>query len=638
MKKKQIISVLMAGVLSACILSACKDGKTSTDVKSSLPSKINEEAAAVSDTADMPDWKGDKKKLVYWYCQGTTAATIGKSTKDKTIQNELERISGITWDEEASFDNNGNNGDTRIAKIVATNTWPDVACNLDLNLVKRFTESDKIWDLTEYIPKYMPNFMKIVNYNENSKKAYENTAIDGKHYYFPKPTDYATARVLDKDYSPEKYAAITEPEDSRGWVWVRDDILKKLYPEAKTLEEIEDIYMKNGSFTKEDMTDVVIHSKDEFKKLLQDIDALNIKENGRKVYPFYTHDGSDNWGILTIFNFMCGTGPSSNVNYFAYFDRELNKIVRTADQKWFKDEVRFLVSLVNEGLASGEALLDNRASFEQKKNNGEYAVLMPHNAPPTKEALKAAGKTYNYRKVLVDIPMDYSKFIKKNSSEVYYNFRYTLFKTDNIKTEKDVEQVLRYLDSFLTESVTKTVFWGPENSGLYTETNGIKKYNDELLESDLVNKGLNSKDSDYGINAFPSLLDFAYNGFNNSPKVVYSQSGERNPADYLNVWNYSFVEPVPAYPELKTDWAVWNWTTTIDEIKKYWDARQLSEDAFKVLFTTKNDGEFEKYYADLISVLDRNGLSEKTMEDWNNKFKEENKEYWDGFINWKPEN
>lgn len=636
MKMKKLLSLLVCFVVMCTVISGCGSDKKNSSSNDPLPSKLNEIAMQVEDTSEIEDWKGSQKELIYWFCQGTGAPTIGKKTKDTTISDELKRISGISWDEDMSFDNNGDNGDTKISKIIAANTWPDVAYNLDKNLVVKLSESGKIWDLTELIPKYMTNFMKVVNYSENSKKAFENFKIDGKSWYIPKASVYATERVFDENYSPEKYAVVNTPEDSRGWIWVRDDILKKIYPEAKTLAEIEKLYLEKGEFSKEDYRDAVITSKEDFKDFLVKIRDLNMTENGRKVYPIYTHNGTDNWDILAVLNFMCGAVPSTQTNYFAYFDNGKKEIVRTADQAWFKDWMKFCVGLVQEGLASKEALVDNKAAFEQKKNNGEYAILYANVAPPTAEQLKANGKNYAYRKVLVDIPVDYSKFIKHNTTENYFTVEsFTLFKTDNIKTQSDVEQVLRYIDSFFADSVEKTLYWGPKTNPLYTGEGSEMKYKDKFLEEDIVYNGANGKGSDYGITAFPSLENFSYHGMKVNPKVVYGQSEERNPKQYLTKWNYSFVEPVPNYPFIKTEWKLWNWTTQNDKLRRFWDARQASEDAFKVIFTAKNNSEFEDYYKEMLSVLDRNGLNAETIKEWNVQFKEDNKDYWNDFVSWK---
>lgn len=635
---KKLIALLLASVTGAAtILGGCSSGDKTAETTGALPAQIDVLGNTVSDIDDLPDWTGKQLNLVYWYCPGTNAPEIGKKAKNDVVRDELTRVSGISWDADASFDNNGETPDSKISKIIATDTWPDVAYSMDSNLLEKLADADKIYDLSEAIPKYMPNYMKIVNANEDTKKEFEDLKTDGKMWRFTGVSS-AAAKYIDPDYSDEKYASLLTPEETRDWIWVRDDILKMLYPNAKTQSEIKEKYVQEGSYTEEDFRDVVISSRDEFKELLVNINNLGLTENGRKVWPFYTHDGSDNWGCLARFTSLMGAGCQSSVNYFAYYDNEQKKLVRTADQEWFKDFMHFYVELINEGLASKEALIDNKASFDQKKSNGEYAVIYGNTAPPTDQVLQAAGKTYSYRKVLLDIPMDHSRFIKPDTTpQVFDGTKLTIFKSNNIKTEEDLEQVLRYIDFFYSEAGMKFSFWGPKKAGLFTEENGVLQYTDKKLEEDRVRSGSNDMNVYYGFTSWPSLFFLELTGTPYYPVVVYDAVSERDASQYTRAWRYSTVEAAPSYPKLKEDWSIWNWGDKVPKVKSFWDARQASEDAFRLIFTATSDAEFEKYYGEMLELLDRNGLNEETMEEWNKAFEEVNKDYIDDFKNWKPE-
>lgn len=635
---KKLIALLLATLTgAACLLGGCAK-KDVEETSGALPAQIDLLGNTVSDIDDLPDWTGKSMNLVYWYCPGTNAPEIGKKAKNDVVREELTRVSGISWDAEASFDNNGETPDSRVAKIIATDTWPDVAYSMDSNLLKKLSDADKIWDLTEMIPKYMPNYMKIVNADESTKKEYEELKYeDGKMWRF-RGVSSGAAKYIDPDYSDEKYASLITPEETRDWIWVRDDILKMLYPNAKTQSEIKEKYVQEGAYTEDDFRDVVISSKEEFKELLVNINNLGLTENGRKVWPFYTHDGSDNWGSLARFTSLVGGGCKTTVNYFAYYDNGQKKLVRTADQEWFKDFMHFYVELINEGLASKEAIIDNAASFNQKKSNGEYAVIYGNTVPPTDQALKAAGKNYSYRKVLLDIPMDYSRFLKQNTSpKVFDGAPLTIFKTNNIKTEADLEQVLRYIDFFYSDAGMKFSFWGPKKAGLFTEENGVLQYTDKKLEDDRVRSGSNDMNVYYGFTSWPSLFFLEVCPTPYFPSVIYDAQGGRDASQYTRAWRYSSVEAAPDYPELKEDWSIWNWGDRVPKLKTFWDARQAAEDAFRLIFTATNDQEFEKYYSEMLELLDRNGLNDETMDEWNKAFEEANKDYIKDFKNWKPE-
>lgn len=635
MKGKKIISATLLVSILAAMLASC--GKEKNDGGSGLSSKINVEGNNVRVIDEMKDWEGKKMNLVYWFCNGSSSS-IGKKASDTTVNDELTRISGISWDTKNSFDNNGETGDSKISKIIATDNWPDIAFNLQDNILLRLAENDKIWDLTEYIPKYMDNYMKIVNSDDYTKKMYDNLAVNGKMWTWMQSAGGAAPYLTD-DYDEKDYQNLIAPEETRSWIWVRDDIIKQLYPEAKTQKEIKKIYMEKGEYSKEDLTDVTVDGYEGLRDLLEKIDALGIKENGRKVWPFYTHDGGDNWNLLTQFNGIEGA-PNGMVNYFSYYDAKTKKMVRTIDQDWFKKQMKFYNQLIIDGLASKEALIDNKATFDQKKNNGEYAVIYGNDIPPTDEALKAAGKNFSYRKVLVNVPIDHDRFVKPNTSNLVYDgVEWAIFKTNNIKTEEDLEQVLRYIDFFYSEAGQKFAYWGPEKAGLYTtEEDGTLKYTDEELEQNRVYDVGTDAMVKYGFSSWPPVVqNFGPFASKYNPKVQYAKRGERTEDQYTSAWRYSSVEPAQNYPDLKLNFSLWQWTSYVDELKRFWDARQDTEDAIKIIFTSQNDEEFEKFYQEMVNTFDKNGLTDETMKEFNKAFEEVNADYIDGLKSWKPE-
>lgn len=634
MRRKKIISAILLASLCASTLSGCGGGKKTGG--EGLSSKINIEGNNVDVIDDMADWTGKEMNLVYWFCNGESPS-IGKKASDTTVMDELTRISGISWDTKNSFDNNGDTGDTKISKIIATGDWPDIAYNLQSNIEDKLAENDKIWDLTEYIPKYMDNYMKIVNANEKTKKAYENLKKNGKMWSFTVASSGA-APYMNPEYNEKDYQTLTTPEESRSWVWVRDDIVKMLYPEAKTQAEIKQMYMEKGEFTEEDMTDVTIKGYEGLRELLEKINDLGLTENGRKVWPFFTHNGGDNWNLLTQFNGINGA-PNGMADYFVRWDAQEKKLVRTIDDDYFKKQMKFYYELVRDGLASKEALIDNKSAFDQKKNNGEYAVIYGNEAPPTDEALKAAGKTYSYRKVLLDVDPDYTKFLKINNwTKIFDGVRWTVFKDGNIKTEEDLEQLLRYIDFFYSEAGQKFSYWGPEKAGLYTiEEDGTYKYTDEELEQNRVYDNGSDALVKYGFSAWPPIAsNFAVYTSKYNPKVQYAKRGERTEEQYSVAWRYSAVEPAPSFPDAKTNFSLWNWTSYVPELKTFWDARSGLEDTIKIVFSATNDEEFEKFFVDMVAEYEQNGLTEEVMDKLNEQFKIVNADYLDDIINWTP--
>ena len=631
---KKFMSILLVLVMGLSMVSC---GKKNED-GSGVVTKINELGNEYKTIDEMPDWEGDKLEVTVWYGYGSNEAYIGKQAIDDKFRDELERVTGVRISEKNSFDNGGSTGDSKLAKMVATKSYPQVGVGIEASIAEKLDDADKLYDLTELIPKYMPNYMKIVNSSEEIKRQYERRKINGKMISYSAFSKNAY-RFYDKDYTPEKYANLIQPKDSRAWIWVRDDILKKIYPNAKTQAEIKEIYLKNGVYTKEDLTDVRITSKEEFREFLEKINGLGLTENGRKVWPLYTHAGADNWDLMTMFAIpLAGKGiADSFVNCFSYYDGKQDKILKTAEQEWFKEMMKYFNQMIIDGLASKEALIDSAANFDQKKLNGEYAVLYGNTVVPTDEQLKAAGKTYSYRRVMLDIPCDYNEYVRIDTAKnVFGGYAIYLFK--DTMSETQVEHFLRFLDFFYSDAGMKFANWGPKKAGLYEEDeNGNMKYTDEKFKAAMVYDGDKQIFIDYGLYSFPRIDSFmGADGINKyNPKLIYGEyAEERVASNYKKMWNYAYFEPLPDFPALDFQWHIWNFPKYSEGIKKFWNARQATEDAMKTVFTATNDAEFEKYYQNMLSVMETNGFDDATLEDMTNIVKEENKDLYDELKNW----
>ncbi len=635
---KKIVSIMLVLAMGLSIASCgTKEGGSSS---SNLETKANEIANDYKTIDQMPDFVGDKLDVTVWYGYGSNEVYIGKKATDDKFRDEIERVTGVRINEKDSFDNGGSTGDAKLAKMVATKSYPQVGVGIEASIAEKLNDAGKLYDLEELVPKYMPNYMKIINSSEEMKNQFERKKVNGRRLFIMGLNENAF-KFYDKDYTPEKYASIIQPLDSRSWIWVRDDILKQIYPNAKTMAEIKDIYINNGSYQKDDLRDVVITSKEDFRAFLEKINALGITENGRKVWPLYTHAGSDNWDLMTVFTSpLAGKGiaKGSFVNNFCYYDGNQDKIVRTVDQEWFKDMMKYFNQMIIDGLASKEALIDSAANFDQKKLNGEYAVLYGNTVVPTDEQLKGAGKSYSYRPVMLDIPCDYNEFVRVDTEKnIFGGYGIYLFK--DTMNETQVEQFLRFLDFFYSDAGMKFALWGSEKAGLYEEDeNGNMRYTDEKFKQARVNDGDKQVYVDYGLYSFPRIDVFMgnSNGLNNyNPKLIYKNyETERVASDYKKMWNYAYFEPLPEFPELDFNWIIWNFPKYSESIKKFWNARQSTEDAMKTVFTATNDAEFEKYYQSMVSVMETNGFDAAALEEMNKILEEQNGDFYNDLKKW----
>ncbi|MBO4896799.1 MAG: hypothetical protein J5590_00695 [Clostridia bacterium] len=636
--KKLIALLLSVGILMS--FSGCGKKKMLGDEPSAgLPMNFNEEADNYDIIDDMPDYTGDNLDLVVWYGYGTGEKYKDSLATDDKFRDEIERVTGVRLSDE-SYDNNGKTADQLISEMAASEDFPQVAMGIETSAADKFIEKDMLFDLSEYIPKYMPHYWKIISENPDIMRQWENTQPEKGTFYLKRFHNRAFQFTDPEGYEAGDYSRLVQPVDSRNWVWVRDDILKQIYPNAKTQKEIKAIYEANGAYTKEDMSDVTIKSSEEFKQLLEKINALNITENGKKVWPFYTREGvEDYFNLFTMFGTtLAGAGTGGDVvSDYTYFDGNRDEIVVTAEQPWFKDLCKYFNGLYREGLASKDAIADDETTFNSKLKNGEYAVIYGYDMPPTDEELEAAGKNFSYRKVMIDIPCDYNEFVRRNDNKnAFDSYNMVFFKTSMTGTQ--LEQALRFIDFFYTEPGMKLANWGPKKAGLYEETDKGFRYTDERYEKAQLYSADPKVYEDYGLYSFPRIDYFIYpDGINKyQPEIVYGDDFKQQPSDWVKYWNYSFVEgeEMPDFPYTNFAWQIYTFAKYCEPAKTFWDARDEFENALGRVVVAASDDEFEKAYSNLLDTIHRNGLDEEGMKIMNETMKERCGDTYEELVNW----
>ncbi len=607
---KKALSLLLALVLMASVFAGCND-QTSANLGEfvDVDYKFNEEADKVTDSSDMPDWTGNQLDLTVWYASGSYHATKNKISDSDVVWPELKRVTGVTFNSEKSFDNNGETQDAKISKIIATEEWPDILWGSSNSITDQLIEQDMLWELSELIPEYMPHLHALMQKGDFMK----STREDGKIYelYMDCKMTYAFP-----DMDPEILARNTNPVHNTSYVYVRDDILKELKPEALTQKELLSIFEKNGTFTQDEILNGAFNSKEEFYQFLRDVKALGKKSGNRDVYGTYALTGSDNWDFLSVLagglnGFNSWQGVSNN-NYFTYYDVETEKIEYMFQQDWYKQDVKELVELIQEDVICQDSLIDNRAAFEEKCATGQYAVLYGGTMPDINTLNKNAEPYgYQYRKVIINIPYNEAKFLPI-ANTIGGSYKYAFFK--NSISAEELPQVLRFFDYQLTQAGGKLRYWGPRSAGLFTEEeDGTLRFVDKQLEDEavrdtgsdlLVKYGLSGK---AWIQAPPGTSEW-------NPKYVYDvlpsiktmeryyTTGLYNPQKQIHGTAPTVYTKFPEY---------------IEETKTFWDARTSFENALTKVLTATNDEEFEKLWVDLLALAERNGLTSEVLEEIN---------------------
>ncbi len=311
--------------------------------------------------------------------------------------------------------------------------------------------------------------------------------------------------------------------------------------------------------------------------------------------------------------------------YFNYYDLEKNHMQYTFKSDWFKDILKTYNKLVRDDVASKEALLDTKKGFEEKYANGRYLVAMNSYTPTGN-----INNKYRYRKVYMKYTNGYDKILSLGTG-FDGDKKISFFK--NGISEEDLIQTLRYIDFAVSLPGQKLTYFGPKSAGLYTEDeNGKLAYTSEELKNQCIDSNAYGNDlvEKYGLIVGPwpgrPIIDASMY----RPSRFYSSK-----RDVESAFNADYVDPI-VYPYY-ADSAIYGETAAIPEVKKFWQARDAFEDALTQVFAAENDAQFEERYKNMVDQAERTGLTDETLQKYQELWETDNKLYMDNINKYKEE-
>jgi putative aldouronate transport system substrate-binding protein len=637
----KLLSTAVAASIGVSVLAGCsadkkKDPAKSPEVSTSSNTKqFWELYDKVSDTSDLPTWTGNKLKLKVWYSHGTGDPKRGKSEND-VVYKEIERVTGIQIDLENSFDNGGQDIKAKMPSLVATNDWPDLVYNSQLSNLEELVKAGKIWDISEAFTKYCSEYIKKAPTDKN-KELYDKVKYNGKQYGVPSNINQSFLPLNDPKLDMDKYRnlSFTTTKSDNSSIYVRDDILKKLYPNARTQAELEALYLKNnGKFSKEEIFDVPLKNMDDVVKMMYDIQKLidkeGIKENNKPVKVTYGPPiGRDNWDIMKTLP-QAIDGVLSNNNYFTQFNKKTGKIEIAYKMDYVKNELKVFNKLLRDDIISKDSVVDSLAIWQEKMANGLYAFT--YGTSPDEAALVKAGKTYKYRRVWVD--QKYREDQQIATTTPPGAGVWAIFK-DAVK-EENLPQVMRFFEYMNSDLGEKLLYWGPKSANVWEEKDGKRKFTDKDLEECMVNGKDNGRALYYGLynpymavqNPFPGYPTFMWGGSTLHPKYVYdkaiaaSQAKQYfNPSILPGYSKESIMVMTPAVPNIYD--AAYK---SVTEVTRFWNARESFEKQMTKVIVSSDDAQFEAQYKALLDLAEKNGLTDKTLEELNKVYLQVNGE------------
>ncbi len=541
-----------------------------------------------------------RMNITVWQTQGTDY-TPPAAAEENVVENWL--IDKTNVKVENIYGNGGGQWESVLARLIAGDNFPElVACGGGQGPAHfaKIAEADKIWELTpEMLKKYAPDMWKKI-----PEEMWERIKVDGKIYGIPYNFGLTDDEAFKDAFTAKQIESYkeTKPVSMGTDLWIRDDILKKLYPEAKTWDELEALLKETGAPIGDEIyEDVKIDTTEKLVKLFRDIKDLNLKAGKNPVYAF-GYSSVDCWVPYA----QLGAQMNGYVgrDYITTWNTETKEIEIPLLGDYVHDAALIQNQLIREKVFDPESLVIPTAQFKERLYNGEYAVavLSSIGHPPTvNETLKKNGRSFRFRPLYTNIKAQegYGP-VKQRMS---WGASVGILKT--VK-EEDLPQILNWLNVQFTDEWEEVRYWGPKEAGLYKDNeDGTREFvNDEFNKKYIRNESTTLEQKDcYGLYDNPGMFAVkfvneskwspkAYNGARSY--VLVPSSGGRLKADSkyrtevietppFNVW-------APEYAGLET-------------VQEFWSSRSQWEDPFKLALAAKSDAEFEKKWKDAVKNL-----------------------------------
>ncbi len=658
-KIKQLFALVMASVMC---LSACGNNQTKPST-STEGSKTNSTASSgetvqepevknywdmldeVSDSSELPDWTGEKLEVSVWVAGGTDAV-FGTISDTSVVMKEIERVTGITFNVDECFGNGGDSVDAKLPKLVASKDFPTLIYGWNIDKVLNdLWENGYLADLTEYyMDGTLDHMLHWLPLEEMDQYVYSNMRDEEGRYY---KTPYVDVRdyCASTGYTPEGFDPVyystygSTPTDQTNQLfttalYVRDDILKAMYPDAHSTEELKEIYLENGTFTREQIYDVPLSSPEDVIDFLYDVQELLKNEkfvglDSKEVEVTYgPHTGTDNWDWMFWLPSLSRLFPRSD--YFAVAEKNSKDdllIEWAVNSEPTIEWMKTLNKLVNDNVIVKDSLVDNQATFDEKLLNGHYAVTYGKNA----STIDGSGAGWAYRPVWVDGDAYTYNYGFGGLSQKY---SFSVFK--DAVPEEQMDQLMHYFDFMCSEVGCKLLFWGPASAGLFEEdADGNRKYIDEELEQAMI-YGVDSElPWQYGLKN-PSMTNKAFDNFVlcgaetiYAPKYQAASKLERQDKDTFKYFNPGTL-PGESFKEksvkVAADNLVYSLGLSVDGISQFWNARAGYENQVKKVIVAASEAEFDTQLEALRQFAEENGLTDETLKEYNDLFIEKNRD------------
>lgn len=602
MKMEKITAMTLAAALTAAALAGC--GKKEETIS------LDKNGNFVPDTM---------LELTVWETQGTDYAPQAVKEGDIVAQwLEEKTLTKV----ENMYGNDGGQWDTKLTKLVTGDNMPDIihcGANQGPAHFAKLDEMQQIWELTpEMIQKYAPEVWK-----RTPAEFWERIKVNGKILGIPycSPISkevFPNASDDTIDFMISLYKAYETDVTflAAQTLWIRDDILKQFYPDAKSYDEICQILNEKKEPIGDELLDIPIKTTDEFVDFMYKIKDANLKSNGKNVYAF-GYSGGDNWIALSWLGAdMCGY---KNHNYTGTWNDEKQQIEIPLVHDIIKQAAKIQNKMINDKVIDPESLAHTTALYKEKILNGQYAIVpLSYAGEPDQinETLKKNGASFRFRPFITQVPnqKEYSPYKEEALWGESLCFTKKL-------SEKEVCQVLNWINTQYTDEYESVLYWGPEEAGLYTEdANGVRRFKDERFNKYFIDgdaDALPNEEDRLGLQGDGGLMKVVACNYSPYDPAVMNRAARflpRSDSGFKFKGDSEHVKNVKTYPPCQ----IWSAEyAEIPEVITFWAQREQWESKFKMALASSTD-EFDSKWQgaidDLNKIVDVSAMENKMTE------------------------
>jgi len=347
-------------------------------------------------------------------------------------------------------------GDEWIHMQMVADTLPDMIITHELSpeTLDALYNTESVYEFSkEMVQEYLPRYTARLEERGLDLDLFlnQNRAPNGKLYTIPYELRDVSYPALQTDIR-----AIRSGVDSPYSFYFRDDILKAIFPEARSEQELVDLYIANGGklTMEEAFGDIPVHNMSDLYDYLKQVKDLGFKVGEKDVIPgqltVSSGVGSTLWSLQTAMGVFWQDG----------FSLKDDKLIHVQSHDIYKEYIRWYSIFNAEGLIDREAWIMKDDQIRAKAINGEFAVFnywLPINE--ARQLAKDEGRGYGYRLVpAFDIPLE-NEWQNMTIKAIGLTSAVKVMITKSVN-EADVPQVLNWVDWNLSREAEDLRAWG----------------------------------------------------------------------------------------------------------------------------------------------------------------------------------